>query len=185
MARLLYGMITSLDGFAVADEGDLGRGAEDEEVHTYVGDLFRDVGTYLYGRRMYETMVFWETVHLQADVPQHILDYGRDWRAAEKVVYSTTLQEVSSERTRVERRFDPDAVRALKAASAVDLTIDGPTLAAQAIDAGLVDEIHVFMTSTAVGGGTPLLPRGRRLDLRLLEHRAFDSGLVHLRYATR
>lgn len=185
MARLLYGMITSLDGYAVADEGDLGRGAEDEEVHAYVGDLFRDVGTYLYGRRMYETMVFWETVHLQPDVPQHILDYGRDWRAAEKVVYSTTLEHVSSERTRIERTFDVDAVRALKASSDADLTIDGPTLAAQALDAGLVDEIHVFMTSTSVGGGTPLLPSGRRLDLRLLDHRAFPTGLVHLRYATR
>ncbi|WP_370328006.1 dihydrofolate reductase family protein [Euzebya sp.] len=185
MAKLIYGMITSLDGYAIAAEGDLGFGAEDEEVHTYIGDAFRHVGTYLYGRRMYETMVFWETAHEDPDAPPHIVQYARDWQAAAKVVFSTTLDSVSSARTRIERTFDPDAVRALKESSDHDLTIDGPTLAAQAIAAGLVDEFHLFTTTTAVGGGTPFFPDGVRLDLALVEHRAFDSGLVHTRYRTR
>jgi hypothetical protein len=119
MGKLIYSMITSLDGYAEAAEGDLGRGAEDEEVHTFIGDAFRHVGTYLYGRRMYETMVFWETVHTERDVPPHILQYARDWKAAEKVVYSTTLESVSSAKTRIERTFDPDAVRKLKPRSTV------------------------------------------------------------------
>ena len=185
MGRLVYGMITSLDGYAVAADGDLGRGAEDEEVHRYVGDLFRDVGTYLYGRRMYETMVFWETAHEHPDAPPHIVEYARDWQRAEKVVVSTTLQEVSSARTRIERSFDVEHVRALVAGSPHDVTIDGPTLAAQAIRAGLVDEFHQFVTTNVVGGGTRFWPDGVRLDLDLVDHRAFDSGLVHLRYARR
>lgn len=185
MARLHYGMITSLDGYAIAADGDLGRGAEDEEVHAFIGDAFRHVGTFLYGRRMYETMLFWETVHEQTDVPQHILDYGRDWRAAEKVVYSTTLERVASERTRVVRSFEPEAVRRLKDASPHDLSIDGPTLAAQAIRAGLVDEYHLFMTTTVVGGGTRFFPDGVRLDLELVEQRAFANGLLHARYRAR
>ena len=115
MAKLIYSMITSLDGYAEAAEGDLGTGADDQEVHTFVGDVFRHVGTYLYGRRMYETMVFWETAHTVPDAPPHILQYARDWQAAEKIVYSTTLESVSSEKTRIERTFDPDAVRRLKA----------------------------------------------------------------------
>lgn len=185
VARLIYGMITSLDGYAVAAEGDLGRGADDEEAHTYIGERFRDVGTYLYGRRMYETMVFWETAHELPDAPPHIVDYARDWPRAEKVVYSTTLQEVASERTRVERTFDADAVRALKASSAADLTVDGPTLAAQAIRAGLVDEFHQFVTTSVVGAGARFWPDGVRLDLDLVAHRVFASGLVHLHYAVR
>src|SRR3954470_6787082 len=121
MAKLIYSMITSLDGYAAAAEGDLGTGADDPEVHTFVGDVFRPVGTYLYGRRMYETMVFWETAHTEPDVPPHILEYARDWQAAEKGVYSTTLDSVSSARTRIERTFDPDAVRRLKAEADHDL----------------------------------------------------------------
>lgn len=185
MARLLYGMITSLDGYAVATEGGLGRGAEDEEVHTAIGDMFRHVGTYLYGRRMYETMAWWETAHAEPGAPPHIVQYARDWQAAQKVVYSTTLDAVASERTRIERSFDPAAVQALKDASDHDLTIDGPMLAAQAIAAGLVDEFHLFVTTTAVGGGVPFFPAGVRLDLDLVEHRVFASGLVHLRYTAR
>ncbi len=186
MAQLIYSMITSLDGYAEAAEGDLGSGAaDDEEVHTFVNDLFRPVGTYLYGRRMYETMVYWETAHTQPDLPAHILQYARDWQAAEKVVYSTTLESVSSAKTRIERRFDPEAVRQLKAESDRDLTIDGPNLAAQAIAAGLVDEYHLFMTSTVVGGGKRFFPEGVRLELELLEERAFDSGLIYARYRTR
>jgi dihydrofolate reductase len=186
MAKLHYGMITSLDGYAEAADGDLGWGAaEDEEVHSFIGDTFRSVGTYLYGRRMYETMVFWETADAEPDAPPHIVQYARDWQAAEKVVYSTTLDSVSSARTRIERSFDPDAVRRLKAESDSDLTVDGPTLAAQAIRAGLVDEYHLFLTTTVVGGGKRFFPDGVRLDLDLVEERSFDSGLVYARYRTR
>ena len=185
MARLVYGIITSLDGYAAAAEGDLGAGAEDEKVHTFIGDVFRDVRTLLYGRRMYETMVFWETAHAEPDAPPHIVEYARDWQAAEKVVYSTTLESVSSERTRIERTFDPDAVRRLKAGSDHDLSVDGPNLAAQAIAAGLVDEYHLFTTTSVVGGGKRFFPDGVRLDLDLVEQRAFDSGLIYARYRTR
>ena len=185
MGKLIYSMITSLDGYAEAAEGDLGTGAEVPEVHTFIGDAFRHVGTYLYGRRMYETMVFWETAHTDPEAPPYIVQYARDWQAAEKVVYSTTLESVASERTRIERTFDADAVRALKAASESDLTVDGPNLAAQAIRAGLVDEYHLFVTTSGVGGGKRFFPDGVRLDLDLVEERAFDSGLIYARYRTR
>ncbi|SEO96161.1 dihydrofolate reductase family protein [Trujillonella endophytica] len=185
MGRLVYSMITSLDGYAVAAEGDLGRGAEDEEVHTFIDDRFRSVGTYLYGRRMYETMVFWETAHAEPDAPPHIVEYARGWQAADKVVYSTTLESVSSERTRIERAFDPQSVRRLKEESEADLSVDGPTLAAQAIRAGLVDDYHLFLTTSVVGGGTRFFPDGVRLDLDLVEQRSFDSGLLYAHYRTR
>ena len=186
MGRLIYSMITSLDGYTEATEGGLGWGAEDdEEVHTFIGDTFRHVGTYLYGRRMYETMVFWETAHDLPDAPPHVVQYARDWQAAEKVVYSTTLESVTSARTRVERTFDPDAVRRLKEESDHDLTVDGPNLAAQAIAAGLVDEYHLLLTSTVVGGGTRFFPEGVRLDLELVEERSFASGMLYARYRTR
>lgn len=185
MAKLIYSMITSLDGYAEAAEGDLGRGAEDEEVHTFIGDLFRPVRTFLYGRLMYQTMVFWETAHTEPNVPSHIREYARDWQAAEKIVYSTTLESVSSKKTRIERTFDPNAVRTLKDESDHDLSVDGPTLAAQAIAAGLVDEYHLFITTSVVGGGKRFFPDGVRLDLDLVEQRVFDSGLVYVRYQTR
>ncbi|MGQ4731041.1 MULTISPECIES: dihydrofolate reductase family protein [unclassified Streptomyces] len=186
MAKLIYSMITSLDGYAEAAEGGLGTGAEDPEVHTFVNDLFRPVGTYLYGRRMYETMVYWETALDEPDQPPHIAQYARDWQAAEKVVYSTTLDAVSSAKTRIERSFDPDAVRRLKDEADADLTVDGPNLAAQAIAAGLVDEYHLFITTSVVGGGKRFFPDGVRLDLELVEERAFAaSGLIYARYRTR
>jgi dihydrofolate reductase len=185
MGKLIYSMITSLDGYAEAAEGDLGVGAEVEEVHTFIGDLFRPVRTFLYGRRMYETMVFWETAHEDPDAPPHIVQYARDWQAADKVVYSTTLESPSSERTRIERTFDPDAVRRLKSETDHDLSVDGPNLAAQAIAAGLVDEYHLFTTSSVVGGGKRFFPDGVRLDLELVDQRAFDSGLLYARYRTR
>ena len=185
MGKLVYSMITSLDGYAAAAEGDLGRGAEDEEVHTFIGDVFRGVRTFLYGRRMYETMVFWETAHAEPEAPPFIVQYARDWQAADKVVYSTTLESVSSERTTIERSFDPEAVRRLKEQSEHDLSVDGPTLAAQAIRAGLVDEYHLFVTTSVVGGGTRFFPDGVRLDLDLVEERSFASGLVYARYRTR
>lgn len=176
MAKLIYSMITSLDGYAEATEGGLGRGAEDEEVHTFIGDLFRDVGTFLYGRRMYETMVFWETAHAAPDAPPHIVQYARDWQAAQKIVYSTTLESASSAKTRIERDFDADAVRALKAESDRDITVDGPNLAAQAIAAGLVDEYHLFITTSVVGGGKRFFPDGVRLDLDLVQERPSTAG---------
>jgi dihydrofolate reductase len=185
MAKLIYSMITSLDGYAEATEGGLGTGADDQEVHTFVNDLFRPVGTYLYGRRMYETMVYWETAHTEPDQPPHIVQYARDWQAAEKIVYSTTLESVSSTKTRIERTFDPDAVRTLKAESDHDLTVDGPNLAAQAITAGLVDEYHLFITTSVVGGGTRFFPDNVRLDLDLVDQRTFASGLIYARYHTR
>ncbi|MGY1809209.1 dihydrofolate reductase family protein [Blastococcus sp. SYSU D00669] len=192
MAKLICSMITSLDGYAEAAEGDLGKGAEDPEVHTLIGDVFRHIGTFLYGRRMYETMVFWETaqmvfwetVHEGPGVPPHILEYSRDWRAADEVVYSTTPESVASERTRIERTFDPEAVRRLKEESEHDLSIDGPTLAAQAIAARLVDEYHLFTTTSAVGGGKRFFPDGMRLDLELVEQRAFATGLIYAHYRT-
>ncbi|WP_086779318.1 dihydrofolate reductase family protein [Streptomyces griseus] len=186
MAKLIYSMITSLDGYAEAAEGGLGTGAEDPEVHTFVNGLFRPVGTYLYGRRMYETMVYWETALDEPDQPPHIAQYARDWQAAEKVVYSTTLDSVSSAKTRIERSFDPEAVRRLKDEADADLTVDGPNLAAQAIAAGLVDEYHLFITTSVVGGGKRFFPDGVRLDLELVEERAFAaSGLIYARYRTR
>lgn len=185
MAKLIYSMITSLDGYAKATEGDLGAAAEDPEVHTFVNDVFRPVRTYLYGRRMYETMLYWETAHTEPDQPPHIRQFARDWQAAEKVVYSTTLESVSSAKTRIERTFDPDTVRKLKTESDHDLTVDGPNLAAQAITAGLVDEYHLFITTRVVGSGVRFFPDGVRLDLELVEERAFHNGLIYARYRTR
>lgn len=185
MAKLIYSMVTSLDGYAEAAEGGLGAGADDEEVHTFIGDVFRPIGTYLYGRRMYETMVFWENAHTDPEAPPHILQYARDWQSANKIVYSTTLESVSSAKTRIERTFDPDAVRKLKAESDHDLTVDGPNLAAQAIAAGLVDEYQLFITTSVVGGGKRFFPDGVRLDLELVDKRAFSSGLIYARYQTR
>jgi len=185
VGRLRYTTITSLDGYVADTDGSFDWATPDEAVHAFVDDLERPVGTYLYGRRMYETMVFWETVHTQPDVPPYILQYADDWKSAEKVVYSTTLEAVSSAKTRIERTFDPDAVRKLKAESDHDLSIDGPNLAAQAISAGLVDEYHLFMTTSVVGGGKRFFPDGVRLDLDLVEERAFDSGLIYARYQTR
>ncbi|MFE9651097.1 dihydrofolate reductase family protein [Streptomyces sp. NPDC006365] len=185
MAKLIYSMVTSLDGYVSATEGGIGTGADDPEVHTFINDLFRPVGTYLYGRRMYETMLYWETALEEPDQPPQILQYARDWQAAEKIVYSTTLDSVSSAKTSLERSFDPEAVRKLKADAERDFTVDGPTLAAQAIEAGLVDEYHMFVTTTVVGGGKRFFPDGVRLDLELVEERAFDSGVMYVRYRTR
>jgi dihydrofolate reductase len=183
MAKLIYSMVTSLDGYAQTAEGGLGTGADDPEVHSFINDLFRPVGTYLYGRRMYETMLPWETAHTEPDQPPHILQYARDWQAAQKIVFSTTLESVSSAKTRIERTFDPIAILRLKGEADHDLTVDGPNLASQAIAAGLVDEYHLFITSTVVGGGTRFFPDGVRLDLELVEERAFDSGLIYARYS--
>jgi dihydrofolate reductase len=185
MARLIYSAIMSLDGYVADQNGNFDWAAPNEEMHTFVNDLERPVGTYLYGRRMYEVMVAWETMDTLADQPPAIRDFAQLWRAAEKIVYSRTLRTVSSARTRIERDFDREAVRQLKAAVGRDLTVGGPDLAAQAIKAGLVDECHLFVTPVVVGGGTPALPRRVHLELELLDERRFGNGVVHLHYRTR
>ena len=184
MAKLIYSVITSLDGYIEDESGKFDWALPDEEVHAFFNDLERPVGTYLYGRRMYETMVYWETAHTVADQPPSILDFAKIWQAADKVVYSTTLKTVSCARTRIERDFDPEAVRQMKAVAERDLTVGGADLAAQAIRAGLVDELHLFVAPVVVGGGKQALPDDVRLKLELLDERRFGSGLVHLRYRT-
>jgi dihydrofolate reductase len=186
MARLIYGMITSLDGYTEDARGDFSWGApEDEELHTAINVLASSVGTYLYGRKMYETMVYWETAHTLPDLPQVMRDWARQWQAAEKIVYSRTLAAPRSARTRIEREFDPDAIRQLKAGAAHDLTVDGPELAAQALRAGLVDEFQLIVFPVIVGGGTWFFPDGVRLNLELVEERRFGNGVVVLRYTVR
>ncbi len=181
MAKLIYSAIASLDGYTVDRTGNFDWAAPDEEVHAFVNDLERPIGTYLYGRRMYETMVYWETAHTAAGRSPIALDFAKVWQAAEKVVYSTTLDSVSSARTRIERDFDPDAVRALTAQAERDVSIGGADLAGQAIKAGLVDEYHLFAVPAVVGGGTRALP-DVRLDLELVDERRFAGGTVYLRY---
>jgi len=185
MAKLMYSVIASLDGYVADADGNFDWAAPDEDVHTFVNDLERPIGTYLYGRRMYEVMVFWETAHTLADEPPSIRDFTEIWQAADKVVYSATLETVSSARTRIERSFDPGAVRQMKAAAGRDISVGGPDLAAQAIEAGLVDECHLFVAPIVVGGGTRALPDDVRLELELLDERRFGNGMVHLHYRTR
>ena len=184
MAKLIYSAITSLDGYVADEEGDFDWAAPDDEVHAFVNDLERRAGTYLYGRRMYEVMVYWEAALTVADQPAVARDFAQIWQAADKIVYSSTLETVSSARTRIERDFDPEAVRQMKASADRDLTVGGPDLAGQAIRAGLVDELHLFVTPVVVGGGTRALPNGVRAQLDLLDERRFASGVVHLHYRT-
>ena len=184
MAKLIYSAITSLDGYVADEEGNFDWAAPNEEVHRFVNDLERRVGTYLYGRRMYEVMVAWETMDSRADQPPVIDDFTKIWQAADKIVYSKTLETVSSARTRIERDFDAEAVRQLKASSERDITVGGPELAAQAIRAGLVDEFQLFVTPVVVGGGKKALPDDAHLKLELLDERRFGSGVVHIHYRT-
>jgi dihydrofolate reductase len=182
MAKLIYSAITSLDGYVEDAEGKFDWAAPDDEVHAFVNDLERPIRSYLYGRRMYETMIFWETVSTGADQPAVTRDFAQIWRAAEKIVYSRTLRTVSSARTRIERDFDPDAVRRLKETSAADITVGGAELAGQAIAAGLVDECHLFLGPVVVGGGKRALPDNVHAWLELLDERRFRNGVVHLQY---
>ena len=184
MAKLIYSAMTSLDGYVADEDGSFDWAEPDEEVHTFVNDLERPVGTYLYGRRMYEVMVFWETALTLADQPPVMQDFAQIWQAADKVVYSTNLRTASSARTRIEADFDPEAVRQMKASTGRDITVGGPDLAAQAITAGLVDECHLFVAPIVVGGGTRAFPNKVRLELELLDERRFGSGMVHLHYRT-
>lgn len=185
MAKLIYSAITSLDGYVADAEGNFDWSAPDEEVHRFVNDLERPIGTYLYGRRMYETMVFWETTENLEEQPAYIRDYTEIWQAAEKIVYSTTLRAVSSARTSLERTFDVDAIRRMKAETDRDLSVGGPGLAAQALAARLVDELRLIVAPTVVGGGTRSLPDDVRVDLGLLDEGRFANGFVHVRYLVR
>jgi dihydrofolate reductase len=185
MASLIYSAITSLDGYVADEHGNFDWAEPDEEVHSFVNDLELRAGTHLYGRRMYEVMVAWEAMPNLAAQPSFIQDYAAIWQAADKIVYSRTLDEVSSARTRIERDFDPEAIRQMKAAVARDITVGGPHLAAQAIQAGLVDELQQFVAPIVVGGGNRFLPDGVRVELELLDERRFGNGVVHLHYRTR
>jgi dihydrofolate reductase len=181
MGRLVYSAIASLDGYVADEGGKFDWSFPTEEVHAAVNDLMRPAGTQLYGRRMYEVLVAWETMETAGE-PAVIGDFASIWRAADKVVYSTTLTEPSSARTRIEPTFDPAAIRALKSSSSKDITIGGPTLAAEALRAGLVDDLHLFLSPVIVGGGLPALPPGLRLDLELVHERRFANGVVHLHH---
>jgi dihydrofolate reductase len=206
MAKLIYSAITSLDGYIEDEAGKFDWSAPDPEVHAFVNDLERPVGTYLYGRRMYEVMTVWQTIgaepagtspeqavpeqaapepHPLADPSPEELDFAEVWRAADKVVYSRTLDAVSTPRTRLERELDPEAVRRMKEAADRDLNVGGPGLAQHLFAAGLVDEVNLFVCPVVVGGGKPGLPRGVRLDLELLDERRFGNGVVHLHHAVR
>ncbi|HWI73397.1 MAG TPA: dihydrofolate reductase family protein [Baekduia sp.] len=182
MGRLVYSAIASLDGYVADADGRFDWSMPDDAVHAVVNDLERAAGTYLYGRRMYEVLVAWETLETD-DASDVVKDFAALWRAADKVVYSSTLTEPASARTRIEPVFDPAAVRALVDTADRDVTIGGPTLAAEALRAGIVDELHLFLSPVIVGGGTPALPPGVRLDLTLLDERRFANGVVHLHHA--
>lgn len=183
MAKLIYSAIASLDGYVADGDGNFDWAEPDEEVHAFVNDLERPVGTYLYGRRMYETMIYWETVDL-ADQPPVIRDFAEIWRQADKVVYSKKLETASTAKTRIEQDFDPEAVRLMKASAEGDIAVGGPHLAAHAFRAGLVDECHLFVAPIVVGGGKRSLPTDVRLKLELLDQRRFGNGMVHLLYRT-
>jgi dihydrofolate reductase len=185
MARLIFTTIASLDGYVADVEGNFDWAAPDEEVHRFVNDLERPIGTYLYGRRMYEVMLYWETAHALAGQPPFVRDFTDIWQSADKIVYSRTLAEVSSARTRIQGDFDAEAVRRLKAAARHDITVGGPTLAAEALRSGLVDECHLFIAPVVVGGGMRSLPDDVRIELDLLDERRFANGMVHLQYRIR
>jgi len=182
MASLIYSAIASLDGYVEDPQGQFDWGAPDEEVFSFINELERPIGMYLYGRRMYETMRYWETALVDENVPAFIRDFAEIWQGAEKVVYSRTLDAVISARTRIERGFDSEEIRHLKMTASRDLTVAGANLASQAIESGLVDELQLFVVPVAVGGGKPWLPRRQPLNLELLDSRTFASGIVFLRY---
>jgi dihydrofolate reductase len=184
VAKLIYSAISSLDGYVADEEGDFGWAVPDEEVHAFINDLVRPTGTYLYGRRMYEMMVGWETDPSIAERSPLMRDFAEIWQAADKVVYSRTLEAISTARTRMERDFDPEVVRQMKASAGRDMVVGGAELAAHAFRVGLVDECHLFVVPVVVGGGKRSLPSDVRLDLELLAERRFGGGMVYLRYRT-
>lgn len=182
MGKLIYSGVCSLDGYIEDPEGSFQFAAPSEEVHQFFNDRFRDLGTQIYGRGLYETMAVWETMGTGEDDPAVIRDFGEIWRGVDKLVISRTLEGVSTERTRLEREFDARLIQELKDVSVADLVIGGPGLAASAFDAGLVDMVELAYVPVSVGGGKPALPAGTRLDLKLLEEQRFENGFVHLRY---
>ncbi len=182
MGKLIYSAIASLDGYVADGSGNFDWAVPDGEVHAFVNDLERSVGTYLYGRRMYEVMVAWESPSASAGQPAFVKDYAKIWQEADKVVYSKTLAAASSARTRVERDFDVEAVRQMKAAAPRDLSVGGPDLAGHAIRAGLVDDYHMIVVPVLVGAGKRALPDHARRDLELVDERRFGNGMVHLHY---
>jgi dihydrofolate reductase len=184
MAKLSYAALTSLDGFIEDREGRFDWAVPDAEVHAYVNDLERPIGTHLYGRRMYETMAVWQTVGDEPGAADEEVDFAEQWRALDKVVFSRTLDAVSIPRTRLEREFDPGSVRRLKEAADRDISVSGPGLAAHAFRAGLVDDVHLFVFPIIVGGGKPGLPRNVRVNLELVAARRFGNGVVHLHHRT-
>src|SRR4029453_18875466 len=182
MAKLIYSAITSLDGYVADSEGNFDWSAPDDEVHSFVNNLERPIGTYLYGRRMYEVMRYWETAPTGSGEPSAGQEYAQIWNAADKIVYSKSLEQVSTANTRLEREFDPHAIGEMKAAATRDISLGGPTLAADALRMGLVDECHLFLSPIIVGGGLPALPDNVRLGLELLDERRFGNSVVHLHY---
>jgi dihydrofolate reductase len=181
VARLVYSAICSLDGFVADENGNFDWAAPDQEVHEYVNDLERGIGTYLYGRRMYDVMREWQTMDVSS-APAFVREYAEIWRGADKIVYSRSLEEVSTPLTRLESEFDPAEVGRLKDSAPSELSVGGPTLAAEALRAGLVDDLHLFVVPHLVGGGTRALPAGIRRLLRLESERRFANGTVHLHY---
>ena len=181
MAKLIYATLASLDGYIEDEQGSFDWAKPDDEVHAFVNRLQRAVATYLYGRRLYETMAAWETLGVAGDAPV-LREFGEIWRAADKIVYSAGLESVSTARTRIERRFDPTAVEELKEAAAGDLAVGGAALAATAMAAGLVDELHLFLFPVLVGGGKQALPDGIRVQLEQKDERSFSSGVVYVSY---
>ena len=182
MAKLIYAALASLDGYVADEDGNFDWAAPDDEVHAFVNEMQRTAGTQLLGRRMYDVLEVWERIDTGPEQTPVIREYAEIWRATDKVVYSRTLESVSTARTRLERDFEPEAVRSLKAGADRDLTVGGPTLAGEALRAGLVDEVHLFLSPVVVGGGTRALPDGLRLDLALVAERGFRNGVVHLGY---
>ena len=183
MAKLIYHQTQSLDGYTADEKGNIDWSEPSEEVHRFVNDLVRSVGTFLFGRRMSETMSYWEAAFDDPTYPDYVRDFAEIYKAADKIVYSSTLSDISTARTRLEKSFDPDAVRAMKAKAQRDLSIGGPTLAAHAIEAGVVDELSMFVAPVVLGGGTKFLPENVKLELRLLDEKRFENGTVYLRYA--
>ena len=186
MGSLVYTAITSLDGYIEDADGSFAWAEPDPEVHAFANELERTIGTHLYGRRMYETMAVWETIGTDGDDVHPVeADYAEVWRRLDKVVFSTTLDDVWTSRTRLERTFDPAAVARLKDEADADLSVSGPGLARHAFAAGLVDEVHLFLHPVVVGAGTPGLPTGVRLDLELVDEHRFANGVVHLHHRVR
>jgi dihydrofolate reductase len=185
VAKVLYVAMMSLDGYIEDEHGNFDWAAPNDEVHGFINNLTRPIGTYLYGRKMYDVMAVWETMHTFPDQPREILEFAEIWQAAEKIVYSRTLDTISSTRTRIETDFDPAAIRQMKSRSEHDLAIGGPNLAASAFSHGLVDECHLFIAPVVVGSGKHGLPPGIRIDLELIEERRFGNGMVYLHYRVR